>query len=109
MSKLPQPTLTEIMNVVCDYYSIEPADVYAEGRQQPAAKARQIIMFLLFELCRVKRATIASLFNRDWSAVQQAIKKMSYELTTNSKLRKEIIYLAEQVSRRAINRNKQPI
>lgn len=109
MSKLPKPTFAEITDVICDHYNLDHDELFAEGRRQPAARARQIAMFLLFELCHVKRASIASLFSRDWSAVQQSIKKMGHELTTDSKLRKEIIWLAEQVSRRAINRNKQPI
>lgn len=109
MKNLPKPKFHTTIDIVCDFYEIEPHLLFERTRAQPIAQARQIVMFIMYELGGMRRAELAVRFDRDWSAVQQSIQKMSRELNLNSHLRRDIIKLAEKATLAALKENKEPV
>lgn len=100
-SKTPKPTLATIVQVVSAHFDIEPERLYERTREQPVAQARQIVMYLAYELGHISRSSLAEDFDRTWAAVHRAIQSIAQILLRDTQARRELLKLAETVVQKA--------
>lgn len=67
-----EPTLSQIVLAVANFYGVSVYQIYCKGRRQPVCKARQIVMYFMRRLLLMKYIDIAKLFHRDHSSVMHA-------------------------------------
>jgi chromosomal replication initiator protein len=71
------PSISDIVDLVTDYYGMAPAQVHARSRARSVALPRQLCMYLARELTRHSLESIGSFFGgRDHSTVKHACDKI---------------------------------
>lgn len=81
----------EVIDVVCEYYSVKIADIKGARRSVDISRPRQIIMFLLRSELNLQYMGIARLLGgRDHSTIMHGVDKISKEVENNVDLSGQI-------------------
>lgn len=91
-------TIKHLINIVCDFYNIEEADIMSETREKKISMPRQIIMFLMREEMKASFPHIGKeIGGRDHTTVLHAHKKITKELENNLQLKQELETLKQNI------------
>lgn len=92
---LPQ----DLIEAVCDYYSLGKRKLLGETRVRPVAYPRQILMYLLRVELGLPLQEVGRLIGgRDHTTVMHAVDKISAKLSTNGGLRDDILGIKKYLS-----------
>lgn len=70
-------SIDTIVDAVCDYYSISKKDIIGKGRTKQVALARQIAVYLIFDMLALPLATIGNYFGgKDHTTIMYAKNKI---------------------------------
>jgi len=110
-TKTPKPTLATIVHVVSEHFNVAPERLYERTREQPVAQARQIVLYLAYELGHITRSSLAEDFGVTWGAVHKAVQSTAQVLLRDTHARRELLKLAEHVVKQAYTQHQtlQPI
>ena len=92
---LPQ----ELIDAVCDYFSLGKRKLLSDTRTRPVAHPRQILMYLLRVELGLPLQEVGRLVGgRDHTTVMHAVGKISTNLSTNGGLRDDILGIKKYIS-----------
>ena len=87
-----------IRRVVCDFYSVSPAEMEAGRRERRIAYPRQIAMYLTRILTESSFPEIGALYGgRHYSTVMYACEQIEKSIETDAKLKKTVDDLTEKI------------
>lgn len=87
-----------LMDLVCQYYEIAPADLVGKSRRRELVIPRQIIMYLMREETRASFPSIGQeIGKRDHTTVMHACDKIKDAVETDEKIRQDVLYLRQQL------------
>ncbi|MFH0969823.1 MAG: chromosomal replication initiator protein DnaA [Patescibacteria group bacterium] len=87
-----------IVELVSEFYNINPEDLLTKGRKQEVAWARQVAMFLMRSELNLSYPSIGEKFGgRDHTTALHAFEKINKELEENEKLKDAIFVLKERL------------
>jgi hypothetical protein len=90
-------TPERIMTLVCDLFGMSREEVESGGRQAAIARARHVLMYLLYSDTHLSYQAIGGrLGGRDHTTVIHGVSKINEELETDSELQELIRYLRSQ-------------
>ena len=80
-----------IINNVCKYYRIDEKDLLGEKRNKEIVNPRHVCIYLMCEMLNIPLDTIGKeIFHRDHTSIMHARDKISKNIITNDKLKREI-------------------
>ena len=86
--------VSDVVDKVAQYFSIDPASIYEKTRRKEVVKPRQLIMYILREDFAVSYPTIGQkLGGRDHTTVIHSCEKIKAELQRDSSLEEEVTQL----------------
>ena len=85
-----RPTLDEIFDVVCNFYSVSDTDVLSDRRTANLVKPRQIAAYLMYDMTLRSYPAMGRYLNRDHTSCLHAKRKIEWLLQTDEYLRAEI-------------------
>lgn len=89
----------ELIDAVCDYYSLGKRKLLGVTRVRPVAWPRQVLMYLLRVELGLPLQEVGRLVGgRDHTTVMHAVDKVSGNLSTNSPLRNDILGIKKYIS-----------
>ena len=89
----------KIINIVADYYNLEPSQIIGKTRTEQIVLARHISMYLVRDLLDIPLKKIGEAFGgRDHTTVMSAIEKVDKELKTDALLRNAIEELKRRIN-----------
>ncbi len=84
-------TPKDVVDIVSDYYNVNPSTIYEKTRKKEVVRPRQVIMYLLREDVGVSYPTIGeTLGGRDHTTVIHSCEKIKKELENDYMLQQEI-------------------
>lgn len=91
-------TMQEILEGVCRYYSVEPAQIRGKQRDREIAWPRQVAMYLMREETDASLLQIGNeLGGRDHTTIMHGWEKVHSEVTNNERVRHEIAAVLESI------------
>jgi chromosomal replication initiator protein len=96
-SDTPAITIASIKAAVCEYYSVEEADLTGSSRTRSLVQVRQVGMFLCRELTDASLPKIGEAFHRDHTTVLYAVQKVRDGMSTKPQLYQAIDDLTRTV------------
>ena len=88
----------KIINVVADYYSLNPSQITGKIRTGQIALARHIAIYLIRQNLDVSLKKIGEMFGgKDHTTVMHAIKHVESELKTNSEMKEAINIIQKKI------------
>lgn len=98
MQKKP-PTPNEIINIICDYYTLNPKDL--KGRRRPVriARPRQVAMYLMRKETQLPYEEIGNqLGGRDHTTVMHGVEKIEKLIHNDSGIKSQVMEITNQIS-----------
>ncbi|MBU1039092.1 chromosomal replication initiator protein DnaA [Patescibacteria group bacterium] len=90
-------TTKKIIQVVANYFDVNPSELFGNSRKKHLVEPRQIAMYLMRDVLASSFPTIGQeLGGRDHTTAMHACSKISQNLTSNPKLQQDINNLKEQ-------------
>ena len=90
--------MNEILNAVCNYYSIKSADLKGKKRTKELVLPRQVVMFLIKDLTNTPYMTIGDfLGGRDHTTVMHGVDKIGEEVRTKQTIREDIVNVKQML------------
>ena len=80
----------DIIAHVCDFYKVSKENVFGERKNKNFVLARQVSMYLVWDIMHLSLATIGDIFNKDHTTVMYARDKIENELKGSSVFLTEI-------------------
>ncbi|MCA9365234.1 MAG: chromosomal replication initiator protein DnaA [Candidatus Moranbacteria bacterium] len=88
----------QVIEAVCDFYSVSLEDLVGKGRKKSVAHPRQVAMFILRTELGMSYPSIGDLFGgRDHSTVLHAYEKVSKTVKAGAKVKEEISFIKEKL------------
>lgn len=95
----PPPKIEAVKGLVCEYFSLDKAEIESTSRYRTISRPRMIAMYLCYLLTRKSFADIGRKFgNRDHSTVVHAFQKVRALLESDSELQVIIAILREKLA-----------
>lgn len=92
-------TAEEILQLVGNHYQMRIADLKSKSRAKPCVTARQVAMFLIKNHLNKSLVDIGRLFGgKDHTTVLNALRKIEYQLTKDSELKRDIDELVSRIN-----------
>lgn len=86
--------MRRILNIVCDYYKVDPRNVRGPARHREPLLARQMFIFLVVKYSRISYVRIGSfLGGRHHTTVINAIEAVKNFLDTEPSTRRDLLLL----------------
>jgi hypothetical protein len=82
--------MDEIIEIVCNYYKIEPSILFSKSRKLEIVKARFICFFLLKKNLKMSQQAIGNKFKMNHSSVGHGIKEVEFKREMYTDIRDEI-------------------
>jgi chromosomal replication initiator protein len=90
--------LKQLMDAVCQYFDIPPADLLGKSRKRELVVPRQIIMYLLREEGGVSYPAIGQqIGERDHTTAIHACEKIKLAIETDERIRHDVLTLRQQI------------
>lgn len=85
-----EETIKRIEKAVCDFYKVEPSDIYGTSRSKyPYDACKKVLMYTLFRN-KVKQYQIAEMFSVSYRIVNKNIAEVKEALLSDTKIREDI-------------------
>lgn len=89
--RLPNIDPRRVIDAVCQYYTVRPADVSGKRRTQTLVRPRQVAMYLLREVYKLSLARVGDcLGGKDHTTVLHGSSKIEEELKTSPGLKNDV-------------------
>jgi len=101
-SQVPEISVSTIMGVTAEYFSVSMDDLCGPGKTKALAQARQISMYLCRELTDMSLPRIGQTFGgRDHTTVMHAEKKIRKEMAERRRVYDQVQELTSRIKQRA--------
>lgn len=91
--------MKEIVEIICDFYSIYPKKVFTINRKREIVKCRQLSMYIGRCLTNLSLPEIGAFFNKDHTTVIHSIKAVEKDMETNKKFKHEVNMLLFKIQK----------
>lgn len=92
-------TPQHVIKTICSYYNISPSQLKREGRKENVVLPRQIAMYILRTLLRLKFEEIAFLLKRkDHTTIMHGVDKITSMMLKNTTFKEEVEKLGRSLS-----------
>ena len=92
-------TLTYIVDIVADHFSLTPQEIYSKNRSKNIAYPRQIAMYMCRKYLNMSLIDIGkSIGDKDHTTVMHAVKKIEEDLKTDSSLQNVLDVLVKKIN-----------
>lgn len=92
-------SLTDIVEIITDFYHVSQDDLTKKGRKKEVAHPRQIAMYIMRTELETPLSTIGEFFGgRDHTTVLHAVEKITREKETRLRIKEELTSLLERVN-----------
>lgn len=81
------PTFKSVLDATCEEFGVRQIDVYADRRHKPVARARHVVMYLMYEITEHSFPRIGRFMRRDHTSIMHGHQKITRLLQENEKLR----------------------
>lgn len=89
-----QPTVHNIIDVVCDYYDVKLSEILSKKKTKSIARPRQVCMWLARKLTRFSLEEIGGYFGgRDHTTVLHAVRTINTKVGSDARLAHDLEYL----------------
>jgi chromosomal replication initiation ATPase DnaA len=100
-----QPTLREIIDEVCEFYSVTRFEVEGRRHARPFSHPRLVVYYLGRKLTRLSLPNIAArIGGRDPTTVRTGFFKISFMVRTNETVRDDLDILRARIAERVMRR-----
>lgn len=86
----PRITIEQLIDTVCAYYKIKPAELAAPGRQRGPAEARAVVALLVLETENLTLADLGRFIQRELSSLSQGAGRLQKRMKDNRPLKKRV-------------------
>ena len=98
LNKKDEVSISDIQNIVCDFYHIKLKDMKGKSRRKEFVEPRQIAIFLARELTDTSLPTLGKEFGgRDHTTIMHSIEKIENLLKTNLQIKSTIEDLRNKI------------
>lgn len=88
-----------IVDSVCDYYGVENDKLKKKSREEDVRFPRQVVMYLLANVAKVKLTAIAAMYNKHHSTVIHSKEVIQNYIDTDEFVKSEIVNLTDKAKR----------
>lgn len=93
-------TPEKIIEATCKVWGVSKEEILAKGRKQPQAFARQVAMYLIYNLTNLSSTNVGNYFgNRNHATILWAVKRVEIAMESESKIKIAIIELKKYLLR----------
>lgn len=92
-----QITSGDVIQAVCEHFSIEEKELLGRGRSRHIAFPRQVSMYLMRKDADISLEEIGQALNRDHTTALHGYRKIEDEMETNSALRGDVMTIRERL------------
>lgn len=92
-----QITAGDVIQAVCEHFSIEEKELLGRGRSRHIAFPRQVSMYLMRKDADISLEEIGQALNRDHTTALHGYRKIEDEMETNSVLRGDVMTIRERL------------
>ncbi len=96
-SRRKRVTHEDIFREVAQHYSVDQRAIKGRGRSRNVVLPRQVVMYLLREETEASLVEIGALLGRDHTTVMHGYQKISEEISTDTRLRNDIMTLRQRL------------
>ena len=105
-----EPTIAQIVHVVCSFYRISMMDICSARKQWDMVKGRQVTMYLARKHTAKSLPQIGRfLGGKDHTSVLHGCRKISEQLPTNDRLKDEIELIEMRLSKLMLSQSQQQL
>ena len=94
-------TAETIINATAKLWGVDPKNLTERGRQQPDAFARQVAMYLCYNLTNLSLIKVGKVFVRNHGTVLHAIKRIEESMERNPKMKTAVTELKKHLTANA--------
>lgn len=94
---IKKSTPTEVIEIVCKYYSIAKKNLLGKSRARPWARPRQILMYLLRIELGLPLEEVGKIVERDHTTVMHAVEKINDLKAIDVQIREDILGIKRKI------------
>jgi chromosomal replication initiator protein len=91
-------SVSEILDATAQEFGLQPTDLRGKSRRQPIARARQVAMFLARDLTEHTPDQIGTVFGRDRTTVNHAVKQIGVAVENDEVVRSSVNNLRRRLT-----------